>query len=90
MDISLIIIIVVIVVWIQIVFFLKTTLGIRALKNLYPSVSTLGLFKESGTQVISINTKKILKEFLSIINSTNSYLRENQGTIDFYVIQNLS
>lgn len=90
MDISLIIIIVVIVVWIQIVFFLKTTLGIRALKNLYPSASTLGVFKENGTQVISINTKKTLKEFLSIINSTNSYLRENQGTIDFYVIQNLS
>ena len=90
MDISLIIIIVVIVIWIQIAFFLKTVVGIRALKNLYPSVSNLGIFKENSTQVISVNSKKVLREFSSIIDSTNSYLRENQGTVDFYVIQNLS
>ncbi len=90
MDISLIIIIVVIVIWIQIAFFLKTVVGIRALKNLYPSLSNLGIFKENSTQVISVNSKKVLREFSSIIDSTNSYLRENQGTVDFYVIQNLS
>jgi len=90
MDISLIIIIVVIVIWVQIVFFLKTIVGIKALKNLYPSVSTLGILTENGTPIINLNSKKTLKEFVAIINSTNSYLRENQGTVDFYVIQNLS
>ncbi|WP_321518055.1 hypothetical protein [uncultured Bacteroides sp.] len=90
MDISLIITIVVIVIWIQIAFFFKTVVGIRTLKNLYPSVSTLSIIKENGTQVISVNSKKVLLDFTSIIDSTNSYLRENQGTDDFYVIQNLS
>jgi len=90
MDIGLIIIIVVVVVWVQVTLFLRTIVSIRIVKNLYPSANILSVVEEKGTQVISTNNKKVQKEFASIIDSTNSYLIENQGTVDFHVIQNLS
>ncbi len=89
MDISVTIIIISVVVWIQLVFFLKTAVGIRTLKNIYPSIGSLGISNEYGTQIISVHCK-ISKEFGAIIHATNTYLKENQGTVDFYVIQNLS
>jgi len=89
MDISVTIIIISVVVWIQLIFFLKTAVGIRTLKNIYPSIGSLGISNEFGTQIISVHSK-ISKEFGAIIHATNTYLKENQGTVDFYVIQNLS
>lgn len=90
MDITLIIIIVVVVVWVQVTFFLKTLVSIRIVRYLYPSANILSVVEEKGTQTISTNNIKVQKEFASIIDSTNSYLIENQGTVDFHVIQNLS
>lgn len=89
MNISLIIIIIVVVIWVQLAFFLKTLVGIKTLKLLYPSVSVLGIKDDHGTQIISVHGK-ISREFSSVIDSTNAYLKENQGTVDFHIIQNLS
>lgn len=89
MNISLIIIIIVVVIWVQLAFFLKTLAGVKALKLMYPSVSVLGIKVEHGTQVISVHGK-VSREFASIVDSTNAYLKENLGAVDFHIIQNLS
>lgn len=90
MHIGLIIVIIVLVFWAQIAFFLKSAVSIKALKHLYPVVNTLAVITDNETQLIRVHSNKLSKEFASIIDATNAYLINNQGTTDFYIIQNLS
>lgn len=90
MHIGLIVVIIVFVFWAQIAFFLKSAVSIKALKHLYPVVNTLAVITDNETQLIRVHSNKLSKEFASIIEATNAYLINNQGTTDFYIIQNLS
>lgn len=83
------------VVALQIYFFNSTGKKITDLSNLFPSRNLDETFLQSSDTengellLIRIDSELYSKEFSTIIDSINKYLKKNQGTTDFSIIKSI-